>query len=210
MARTDFGFGCVFIARHGQTEWNRHGRRQGQLDSPLTRAGEQQAQLLAVAAAQLPGIDGIFSSPLRRALRTAAVCSEKLRLSVTVIEELAELHHGEMAGLTATEVEARFPGEMDRRNHDKYRWSFPGGESYADADTRAATAIDNIAHYDVRCPLIICHEMIGRMLIRNLLAATADAALGWQHPHDVIYKIDPRKRNRAAIQLGTDTTGAIQ
>jgi broad specificity phosphatase PhoE len=32
----------VFIARHGQSEWNLAGRRQCQLDSPLTEAGEDQ------------------------------------------------------------------------------------------------------------------------------------------------------------------------
>ena len=196
----------MLVARHGQTEWNELGRRQGQLDSPLTSQGERQAQLLARAVAHLPGIDGVFSSPLRRALRTATVCSDVLGLSVTMIEELAEVHHGVMAGLTSIEAEARFPGEMNRRNHDKYRWRFPGGESYADADTRAAGAIDKIARYGVRCPLIVCHEMIGRMLMRNLVAATPAAALEWKHPHDVIYKIEPEQRTRTTIHVVTAAT----
>jgi broad specificity phosphatase PhoE len=99
----------VLVARHGQTEWNELGRRQGRLDSPLTSLGEQQARLLARAVAQLPGVGGIFSSPLRRALRTAAACGEVLGLPVTVVKELTEVHHGVMAGLTAAEVETRFP-----------------------------------------------------------------------------------------------------
>jgi broad specificity phosphatase PhoE len=196
----------VFVARHGQTEWNELGRRQGQFDSPLTSLGEQQAQLLARAVAELPGLDGIFSSPLQRALRTAALCSEALSLPVMVIEELAEVHHGVMAGLTASEVDERFPGEMNRRDHDKYRWRFPGGESYADADARAAGAIEEIACYGVRFPLIVSHEMIGRMLMRHLLGAAPAAVLAWKHPHDVIYKIDPAQRARTAIQVGTAST----
>lgn len=187
MSQPDFD--CVLIARHGQTEWNELGRRQGQLDSPLTRLGEQQARQLAVAVAQVPGIDGIFSSPLGRALRTASACGETLRLPVTVLDELAEVHHGSMAGLTAAELEERFPGEMARRQHGKYQWRFPGGESYADADSRAAAALGKLAGYGSRRPLLVCHEMISRMLRRNLLAATPAEALGWTHPHDVLYKI---------------------
>lgn len=35
----------VFLARHGETEWNRIRRRQGQLNSPLTRGALAQATL---------------------------------------------------------------------------------------------------------------------------------------------------------------------
>ena len=72
----DADFDQVFLARHGQTEWNRLGRRQGQLDSPLTVLGKRQAQSLARAVTGLPGIDGVFSSPLGRAAVTAIWCAE--------------------------------------------------------------------------------------------------------------------------------------
>jgi broad specificity phosphatase PhoE len=196
-------FGLVLVARHGQTEWNERGRRQGQLDSPLTSLGVQQAMLLARAVAQQPGIDGVFSSPLQRAVSTATECGMVLDLPVVVIEELTEVHHGVMAGLTAMEIEARFPGEMSRRNYDKYRWRFPGGESYADADARAAAAIDKIASCHARCPLIVTHEMIGRMLMRHLVATTPAVALEWSHPQEVLYKIDPVQRTRTSIRVGT-------
>jgi len=60
----------VFLARHGQTQWNLQGRRQGRLDSPLTRTGVEQANRHAVVL-QGRGIDGIFTSPLGRAVTTA-------------------------------------------------------------------------------------------------------------------------------------------
>jgi broad specificity phosphatase PhoE len=197
----DADFDQVFLARHGQTEWNRLGRRQGQLDSPLTVLGERQAQSLARAVTGLPGIDGVFSSPLGRAAVTAIWCAEVLGLTVTVVQELTEVHHGAMAGLTADEIEARFPGEMERRHQDKYDWRFPGGESYADASRRAASALAQIAGYRARCPLIVSHEMIGRMLMRHLLAASPATALSWKQPHDVLYQIDPRRRARIPVYV---------
>lgn len=54
---------------------------------------------------------------------------------------------------------------MSGRQQDKYHWRFPGGESYADADHRAARALGQIAGQRVRRALIVSHEMIGRLLM---------------------------------------------
>jgi broad specificity phosphatase PhoE len=86
------------------------------------------------------------------------------------------VNHGRMAGLTREEIEASFPGALARRAEDKYRWRFPGGESYADADGRAGTALARIDAAGPRHPLIVSHEMIGRMLLRHLLDADAATA----------------------------------
>lgn len=179
----------VFLARHGETEWNRAGRRQGQLDAPLTRAGMEEVHRVADRLLELP-IDGVFSSRLGRAMASAEVYAAALGLSVVAIDELQEIHHGAMAGLLAGEIEAAFPGEMSRRAADKYRWQFPDGESYADGDVRAAMALRVIAASGTVRPLVVSHEMIGRMLLRNLLDLEPADALAYDHPHDVIYRID--------------------
>ena len=193
-------FETVVLARHGQTEWNRVQRRQGQLDSPLTARGVKQARALSEGVAGLP-IDTVFASPLGRAATTAVACAERLGLQVTTVDELTELNHGRMAGLTSEDIERLFPGQLGRRAGDKYRWRFPGGESYADADHRAGMALARIAAAGARCPLIVSHEMIGRMLLRHLLGADPTTALGWSQPHDVIYRIDLGSRAVAEIRV---------
>ncbi len=179
----------VFLARHGETEWNRAGRRQGQLDAPLTLTGIAEVGLAADRLRD-SSIDGIFSSPLGRALASAELYADALGLPVVTVEELAEIHHGAMAGLTGEETEAAFPGEMSRRAADKYRWRFPDGESYADGDIRAAAALRQVGGSGAIRPLLVSHEMMGRMLLRNLLELTPDQALAYRHPHDVIYRVD--------------------
>jgi probable phosphoglycerate mutase len=191
----------VTLVRHGETEWNRLGRRQGQLDSPLTADGIGHGQRVAAALAGV-GIDGVFTSPLRRSLLTARACGEVLGCPVVVIDELAEVHHGAMAGLTATEIERAFPGDMARRAADRYEWRFPGGESYADADRRAAGALGRVAAAGGVRPLIVSHEMIDRMLLRGLLGADPATALTWHHPHGVIYRVDVA--NRTVVELPVD------
>ena len=175
----------VLLARHGQTEWNVLGRRQGQLDSPLTAAGLAQAHHHAKTLATQE-IDAVFTSPLGRAATTATIIGNALGLPVTMVDDLAEVHHGDFAGLTNADIEALHPTAARSRAQDKYHWRFPNGESYADADRRAATALRTITTQN---SLIVSHEMIGRMLLRNLLAEHPTEALRRNHPHNQIYLV---------------------
>lgn len=180
----------LLLARHGETEWNVLGRRQGQLDSPLTDRGYLHARRLAALAENL-AVTSVFSSPLGRALTTATTCALRLGVPVTVIDQLAELDHGEMAGLTTAEIMQRYPERWQQRVLDKYSWRFPGGESYADVYLRAGQALNRIAAFASARPLVVSHEMIGRMLIKNLRDLPPAEALGLNQPHDVVYEVDP-------------------
>lgn len=60
----------LYVARHGETEWNRLNKVCGRTDSPLTDKGLQQAQLLAERLDSC-SIDVIIASPLSRAQETA-------------------------------------------------------------------------------------------------------------------------------------------
>lgn len=187
-------FEIVHLARHGRTQWNEEGCSQGQLDSPLTPAGQKHAESLADLVATL-NVDAIASSPLGRALTTARTCASTTGLPVVIIDELAEVHHGDVAGLTNAEANVRFPGALEQRLANKYHWTFPGGESYADADKRVSVALQRIADTGARRPLIVSHEMIGRMLLRNLIACTPETILSTKQPHHVVYRVDPASKH---------------
>jgi broad specificity phosphatase PhoE len=126
----------VFLARPGQTQWNLAVAPAGSAGLAVDRKGVEQAQCHA-SVLQDRAIDGIFVSPIGRAVDTARIIGDALRVKVEVIDDLAELDHGEFSGLIDEQIEARFPGERQRRAADKYWWRFPGGESYAAADGRA-------------------------------------------------------------------------
>jgi broad specificity phosphatase PhoE len=188
----------VYLVRHGETEWNRTGRRQGQLDAPLTESGMAEVRRVAERIESLP-IDGVFSSPLGRAVATAQTYAQVLQQTITMVDDLMELDHGVMAGMTNEEIERAFPGEMARRSLDKYRWRFPNGESYAEADLRAASALRQIAESGGFRPLVVSHEMIGRMLLRNLLGLEPQDALKSGLAHNVIYRIDVQSKTVVEI-----------
>lgn len=98
--RTIFHF-----ARHGQTQWNIEQRIQGQLDSALTIAGEQQALQLAALCEPL-NISQILTSSLGRAVQTAKICAQYLHLSETVLPGIEERHFGTWQGRLTAEVQA--------------------------------------------------------------------------------------------------------
>lgn len=185
----------IYLARHAQTEWNVQRRRQGRLDSPLTAYGKEQTRRHAAALKPM-AIDAIFAGPLGRTRETARILGDALALEPVIVDDLAELDHGEFSGLTSEEIDARFPGERARRAAAKYDYRFPGGESYADADPRVARAL---AAIHGRRPLLVAHEMVGRLLLRRLLALDPATAMTQKHPHDVVYEVDPAARTCRVI-----------
>jgi broad specificity phosphatase PhoE len=96
-----------------------------------------------------------FSSPQGRARATAQMIADHLGLPVVVEADLAEVHRGRWAGLSDEEIQARYPSEWHHRSEDLYRWRFPGGESFADADSRAARALAGISAHPACRPLIV-------------------------------------------------------
>lgn len=179
---------ALVLSRHGQTEWNAVGRRQGQLDSPLTPVGVITAERLAASLVGL-GIDGIITSPLGRARQTAEVFAAVVNVEITVVDALREIDHGVMAGLSSEQIAARFPIEWGAREQDRCHWQFPGGESYEQGDRRAVRALATIARPGVQ-PATSGHaRMIGRMLRRHLLGLSVAAALRLNHPQGTAYLI---------------------
>src|SRR6516165_6393394 len=111
----------LFVARHGQTDWNREHRWQGWADPPLNAAGREQAADLGESLAGL-GIEAVVSSDLRRAAETAEIAGARLGLPVEVDARLREVDVGEWSGLTTSEVEARFPAGYKRRREGRTGW----------------------------------------------------------------------------------------
>jgi broad specificity phosphatase PhoE len=106
-----------YFLRHGQTDWNLEGRYQGQSDIPLNAIGISQAH---VAAERLAGvqIDLIVTSPLIRAVATAAIVAEKLQKPIYIDRGLVERNFGSFDGLVRHEVKAQYGLRPDQSSRD--------------------------------------------------------------------------------------------
>ncbi len=159
----------LLVARHGETDWNRHGRWQGHADPPLNETGRAQARELA-GALRDEGIAAVYASDLRRARETAEIVAAEIGLTVDVDERLREVHIGSWSGLTIEEVEERFPESMRRWRAADPHHTFDGGETYAAMGERVVAAVrDIVGRHEGEQVLIVGHGGP----IRSLLAHSA-------------------------------------
>lgn len=116
-----------------------YGRSEG---ISLSEEGREQAAALARRMAEVP-LDALYSSPLDRCLETARPISEATGLEVELLEGVLEIDYGEWTGrpftsLRRTKLWREFHGATPSTPR------FPGGETLAEAQRRAVTAIDGV------------------------------------------------------------------
>jgi len=131
----------ILLARHGETDWNRIGRWQGQADPPLNDLGRLQAEELAerLATAELAAV---YASDLRRASQTARVIAGRIGLAVVEDAALREIDVGSWSGLTRAEVEQRFPDGYARWQAGEIGHD---GETREELTDRVVAAVERIA-----------------------------------------------------------------
>jgi probable phosphoglycerate mutase len=97
----------LYLARHGETEWNAIGRLQGATDVPLAASGREQAKVLGELL-RGEGIVSVTTSDLSRARQTGEIAGAALGLTAPpfVDHELRERSFGIFEGLTRDELEA--------------------------------------------------------------------------------------------------------
>ena len=190
----------ILLARHGETDWNRLGRWQGQADPPLNDDGRRQAAALAEKLAG-DGIAAIYSSDLRRASETAEAIGARLGLEVVLDRGLREIDVGSWSGLTRDEVEAQFPEGFAR-------WR--GGEIGHDGETseelteRVVETVERIAAaHEGQTVVVVTHGGSIRALAPPRSRRPGRGALELRHG------LDGPRRGRALGSSGL-TSGAGQ
>ncbi len=123
------------MARHGETDWNREGRYQGQRESRLTDLGERQAAALAAALSR-ERIERVIASPLARCVETARPVARALDRDVETDPLLLKIAHGTWEGRLRAEIERDDPERMRAWREAPDRVRFDGGESLADVLAR--------------------------------------------------------------------------
>jgi len=169
----------MFLVLHGQTEWNRDGRHQGRLDSPLTDEGRRQvrqASAILKSHVRNPARLRLVASPRGRAQATARIVAECLGLqegAIATEERIAEIHMGAWEGLTRDDIEARWPGRMrGRATRNGWHFQSPGGEDYtAIASRLRGWLAEQQAHDDL---VVVSHGVASRVL-RGLYAGLGEA-----------------------------------
>ncbi|MGG0657085.1 histidine phosphatase family protein [Rummeliibacillus pycnus] len=98
----------IYIVRHGETDWNCEGRLQGGTDTTLNVRGKRQATICRNYFEQIK-CDAIFTSTLQRAMLTATIMNETLKLPLIPLKEFAERTFGAAEGMTYEERIKEYP-----------------------------------------------------------------------------------------------------
>lgn len=158
----------IYLIRHGETDWNRDKRFQGQTDIALNQSGRQQAELLIPAMNSLK-IESAYSSNLIRAHETAQIALQELKITIQKDERLREANVGEVEGLTLDEIELKYGahGIARWRSYEERDMDFRylNGESKRQILVRIRSVMLEIAQNSDRQHLaIFAHGMVMRAL----------------------------------------------
>lgn len=126
----------VHLIRHGETNWNRERRAQGQQESVLTEQGVAQAQALAATIASLP-IEEVFSSSSVRTRQTAEILFAGRQIPVTYCDLLREIHMGEWEGRLYDDIKTTSPEQFRAFWHEPHVFSVTGAETFEQLQQRA-------------------------------------------------------------------------
>jgi probable phosphoglycerate mutase len=159
----------MFLSRHGQTVWHAENRYAGVSDIDLTPTGREQARRLAAWCRQHRPT-AVVSSPVRRAVETAAPSARVLGVEPVVLDDLREVNFGIAEGRTLRELEHLDPGAVHRFRSDPVRHHFAGGEPSAQAAVRAERALRWVARrYAGATVLVVAHNTLIRLALCQLL-----------------------------------------
>ncbi len=156
------------LIRHGETDWNKVRRIQGQIDIDLNLFGLQQAHTCAKYLAN-EDYDRVYSSPLSRAYKTAEIIASKKNYYINVRDELQEINMGKWQGMIWSEI---------IRSHSDLFQEFERvgdlskvykGESFQELQDRAISFLDYLVETPYESVIAVSHGGLIKVLICHVL-----------------------------------------
>ena len=160
--------GELYLVRHGETAGESSIRFYGATDIPLSDTGRRQMQLAGEALRGIRFRTAVMS-PLSRSREGAELVLNGSGVRQMVVEDFREIHFGEWEGLTAAEIEERFP-ELHRTWKIEGRLTaFPGGDSREEFFRRVAEAASRVFH-NIELPAVaVLHKGVIKGILAGLL-----------------------------------------
>lgn len=161
----------IYIARHGQTDWNVQHKAQGHSDIPLNETGIQQAEALRDNIKDIK-FTAVYASPLKRAAKTTEIATSG-KYPITFDERLVERSFGDYEG---TEIN----GWVEATGYDigdiRLNTNVGNIEPVKDVLARTKNFLDDLKtkHNDNDVILIVAHGQVARGFHHNLTGYTDD------------------------------------
>lgn len=154
----------LYIARHGETDWNKAKKIQGRADIEMNEAGNEQVERLTKGLQDIL-FDAAYASPLKRAVDTAKKVSGKS--DIIIDERLYEINFGELEGRSYKGVDNISQENQDDTLkkiadfffHPQDYVPAPGGESFVELVDRAGLFLEEMKQkYKDETVLVVSHS----------------------------------------------------
>ncbi|HAV77729.1 MAG TPA: phosphoglycerate mutase, partial [Anaerolineae bacterium] len=124
----------ILLIRHGENDYTKNHKLAGRLPKVhLNEHGQNQAQALAEALTKVP-IKAIYSSPLERAMETAAPIAKSVGLKIQREKGLLETNVGDWQGKSLKRLRLNKHWKVVQRAPS--RAQFPNGETFYECQNR--------------------------------------------------------------------------
>jgi len=161
----------LLLVRHGETDWNREGRFQGQIDIPLNANGRCQAEAAGRFLAPVT-IDRAYTSCMARPRQTAeAILACHPGVPLTSSTGLVEIGHGLWEGRLEQEIAEGWPQLLADWKRAPETVQMPEGENLQQVWERSLATWGRIA-VSLRADetaLVVAHDAVNKTIVCGLL-----------------------------------------
>src|SRR3954453_16795194 len=157
---------CVHLVRHGGTASNRERRTMGWLEEGIEPGWARAAAAVADVFAREP-VDWLVSSPLARAVQTAAPLAARLGRQPVLDERFGELRVGPWEGYAEDEIAERWPQQWQRWRSEPHALELEGRERLAELNAPVAGALEELFTelVDGRVAVVFTHDSVVRAAV---------------------------------------------
>ena len=194
----------LILVRHGESEWNRAGRIQGQINSPLTDLGINQAKAIReyLSGILLNQQLEIYTSPLDRAIQTAEIIAQGIdhpSSKIIIEERLNDFNVGEISGTFGWDKVAEiFPEQAQLRLQDPMRFHPSGGESGAEFEARLRSLLEDLMD-DGTLKLMVSHGIVNKFIRGILKNLSGKEMVELGESQNTIYRLEQGEETEIKI-----------
>ena len=154
----------ILLVRHGETDWNKNRRFQGRTDTTLNEKGRAQAAALGRALKKEP-IKAIYSSPITRAVETAAAINRYHEAPLEKRDGLMEMDLGDFEGILGSDFANDHPEFRKRWLKDPAVVRMPNGETLQEVQDRAWAVVKEIEATFHEGSVLLCAHNFAILMI---------------------------------------------
>jgi broad specificity phosphatase PhoE len=179
----------IFLARHGESVANQQKLISGQLDTPLTEKGKNQAQWLCDVLKN-EQLSAIYASSLNRAIETARPTANYHGIDIRVVDNFKEIHFGVLQGRTADGADRDTQALWQVKSADKAAFDIPGSETTKAFEDRITACLELILQDLQGTAMIVAHRNTNEVILSKLLGLDNSADKSINIKNKYLYEIE--------------------